>query len=383
MASYDVIVIGVGSMGSAACYYLAKGGAKVLGIEQFSIPHENGSHAGQSRIIRKAYFEHPDYVPLLERAYHNWKQLEDEAAIQLYFPTGLLYAGKPDGILVKGVKKSAKQYNINIEKVDRTESKSRFPSFTIPEDFEILFEPDAGFLTPERCILSFTELAIKAGATIQTQEQLVSWKQDGSVITVQTTKQTYSCKKLIVTTGAWTSHVLPNLQPQLSVTRQVITWGVPQQWEDFTLGNFPCWLIDDAQQPGMYYGFPTLPVSQIGGPIGLKAAYHYPGKPTDANRVDRTISTAEETELVKSVKQYIPTGFDSIHLSKTCLYTNTPDDNFIIDFLPENNNVVVAAGFSGHGFKFASVVGEVLSDLALRGDTTMPIGFLNAKRFNK
>ncbi|MBX2917070.1 MAG: N-methyl-L-tryptophan oxidase [Cyclobacteriaceae bacterium] len=383
MASYDVIVIGVGSMGSAACYYLAKSDVKVLGIEQFGIPHENGSHAGQSRIIRKAYFEHPDYVPLLERAYHNWKQLEAETGTQLYFPTGLLYAGKADGILIKGVKESARQYNINIETINHTESKNRFPSFTIPLDFEILFEPNAGFLTPERCILSFTELAIKAGATIHTHEQLVSWKQDGSVITVQTTKQTYSCKKLIITTGAWTSHVLPNMQPQLSVTRQVVVWGTPQQWDNFIQRNFPCWLIDDAQQPGMYYGFPILPVSQIGGSIGLKAAYHYPGKPTDANRVDRTITPTEETELVKSVRQYLPTGFNSIHLSKICLYTNTPDENFIMDFLPENNNVVVAAGFSGHGFKFASVVGEVLSDLALKGETTMPIEFLNLNRFNK
>jgi sarcosine oxidase len=381
MASYDVIVIGVGSMGSAACYYLAKSGAKVLGIEQFSIPHENGSHAGQSRIIRKAYFEHPDYVPLLERAYHNWKQLEDEAETQLYFPTGLLYAGKPEGILIKGVKESVKQYNIHVEQLNNSETKSRFPSFTIPKDFEILFEPNAGLLTPERCILSFTELAIKAGATIHTHEELLNWKQEGSFITVQTNKYSYSCKKLIVTTGAWTSHVIALLQQQLAVTRQVLAWSIPQQWEDFTLGNFPCWLIDDAEQPGMYYGFPILPVSQVGGPIGLKAAYHYPGKPTAANHVDKVITKSESEELVNSVRRYLPTGFDAIHLLKTCLYTNTPDENFIIDFLPENNNVVVAAGFSGHGFKFASVVGEVLSDLVWKGETTLPIGFLNMKRF--
>lgn len=383
MTSYDVIVAGVGSMGAAASYYLAKSGAKVLGIEQFSISHDNGSHAGQSRIIRKAYFEHPDYVPLLERAYHNWKQLENEIGSQLYFPTGLVYAGKPGGVLIKGVKESAKQYSIPFEEIDQTECKNRFSSFSIPQDFEILFEPDAGFLTPERCILAFTELAIKSGATIQTQEQLVSWKQEGSSITVQTNARTYSCKKLVVTAGAWTSNVLPVLQQQVTVTRQVLAWAIPQQWNNFTMGNFPCWLIDDDQQPGMYYGFPILPVSKFGGPIGLKAAYHFPGKRTDANHVNRKITPDEEAELMKSVNYYLPNAFDTIHVSKTCLYTNTPDENFIIDFVPGCKNVFVAAGFSGHGFKFASVVGEILCDLSLKGKTELPIDFLSALRFNQ
>lgn len=381
MASFDVIVIGVGSMGSAACYYLAKSGVKVLGIEQFSIPHDQGSHAGQSRIIRKAYFEHPDYVPLLERAYHNWRQLESETGTQLYFPTGLLYAGKSDGVLVQGVKASAKQYNIQVDALSLAESKIKFPQFHIPVDFEMLFEPDAGLLTPERCILSFTEQAIKAEATIHTQEQLIAWKEVPGCITVTTNKNTYTCAKLIITTGAWTAHVAPELKKQLTVTRQVLAWAIPYQSDSYALGKFPCWLIDDAQQPGMYYGFPILPTAQLGGPIGLKAAYHYPGQPTDANQVNRTISKTEETELMQSVRQYLPEGFTAIHVSKTCLYTNTPDENFIIDFLSQNNNVIVAAGFSGHGFKFASVVGEVLSELALKGESKLPIGFLSTKRF--
>jgi sarcosine oxidase len=381
MASFDVIVVGVGSMGSAACYYLAKSGVKVLGIEQFSIPHEQGSHGGQSRIIRKAYFEHPDYVPLLERGYHNWRQLESEIGTQLYFPTGLLYAGKPEGVLIQGVKESAKQYNIQVDALSLAESKKKFPQFHIPADFEILFEPDAGLLTPERCILSFTEQATKAGATIHAQEQLIAWKEEQGGVTVTTNKNTYTCAKLILTTGAWTAHVAPEFKKQLKVTRQVLAWAIPQHVESYALGKFPCWLIDDAQQPGMYYGFPILPATQFDGPVGLKAAYHYPGQPTDVNHVNRTISKIEETELMQAVQHYLPEGFTSVHLSKTCLYTNTPDENFIIDFLPNQHNVIIAAGFSGHGFKFASVVGEVLSELALKGESKLPIGFLNATRF--
>lgn len=379
--SFDVIVVGVGSMGSATCYYLAKSGVNVLGIEQFSIPHEQGSHAGQSRIIRKAYFEHPDYVPLLERAYNNWKQLESETGTQLYFPTGLLYAGKPDGVLIQGVKESAKQYNIQVDAVSPQEGRNKFPQFQIPADFEILFEPDAGLLTPERCILSFKDQAIKAGATIHTQEQLIGWKEEPGNVTVTTNKNMYTCAKLILTTGAWTANMATMLHKQLTVTRQVVAWANPQQGENFALGNFPCWLIDDAQQPGMYYGFPILPAKQFDGPVGLKAAYHYPGQPADVNQVNRTITKTEETELMESIRQYIPEGFTEVHVSKTCLYTNTPDENFIIDLLPNQQNVLVAGGFSGHGFKFAAVVGEVLSELALQGETKLPIGFLSAKRF--
>ncbi|MCW5910909.1 MAG: N-methyl-L-tryptophan oxidase [Cyclobacteriaceae bacterium] len=380
-ATFDVIVLGAGSMGASACYYLAKSGVKVLGIEQFGIPHEQGSHAGQSRIIRKAYFEHPDYVPLLERAYHNWKELESETSSQLYFPTGLLYAGKPGGVLIKGVKESAKKYSIQVDELNAGERAKRFPQFNIPADYEVLFEPDAGFLTPERCILSFTEQAIKSGAAIHTHEQLLEWKQDGDSISVRTNKSSYACKKLVVTTGAWTPHVLPVLQKHLTVTRQVLAWAIPKQWEQFSLEKFPCWLIDDENKPGMYYGFPVLPASQFGGPVGLKAAYHYPGQATDANFVNRNVAPAEEQELMQAVNRYLPDGFNTIHTSKTCLYTNTPDENFIIDFLPGYSNVVIAAGFSGHGFKFAPVVGEILSELSINGKTNLPVGFLNANRF--
>jgi sarcosine oxidase len=234
---FDVIVLGVGSMGSATCYQLASRGVSVLGLEQFSIPHDQGSHAGQSRIIRKAYFEHADYVPLLERAYENWKQLEVTTGSQVYFPTGLLYAGKPDDILIKGVKHSAEKYNVLIESISKQELSNRFPQFQVPEGYEVLFEPDAGFVTPERAVSLYTSEAIKAGVTIHSNERTLSWKQSGSNIEVVTDKGKYVCNKLVITAGAWTDKFLPGLSNHLRVTRQVIAWVNPTHQKQFELGN--------------------------------------------------------------------------------------------------------------------------------------------------
>ncbi len=378
---FDVIVIGVGSMGSATCYQLASRGVSMLGLEQFSIPHDQGSHAGQSRIIRKAYFEHADYVPLLEKAYENWKHLEAITGSQVYFPTGLLYAGKPDELLIKGVKYSSEKYNVPLEAISKQDLVKRFPQFQIPDEYEVLFEPDAGFVTPERAVSLYVSEAIKAGVTIHSNERTLSWKQTESNIEVITDKGSYVCNKLVIAAGAWTDKLLPELSNHLRVTRQVIAWLNPKNQKQFEFGNFPCWLIDDHTQHGMYYGFPVLPTEKFGAPAGLKVAHHYPGSPTHADSVDRNVTQEDEQVLIKSVSKFLPDGYESMSVLKTCLYTNTPDENFIIDFVPDSNkNVIIAAGFSGHGFKFVSVVGEIVADFAAEGRTSLAIGFLNVQR---
>lgn len=379
---YDVIVLGVGSMGSATCYYLAKRGYKVLGLEQFDIPHELGSHAGQSRIIRKAYFEHPDYVPLLERAYQNWKVLEEESGEQIYFKTGLLYFGKAEHALIKGLRLSASQYSIRVDEMNAQEQVRDFPQFNIPSDYERLIEPDAGFVTPERSILLYTQQALRAGADIHTKEKTTEWKKSGSTIRVTTNKGVYECKKLIITAGPWASKIVPTIANNLNVTRQVAAWVKPKNWKKFELGNFPCWTITDGQKPGIFYGFPILPVGQFGGPLGLKLAYHKHGTISDPDTINRTPTKEDEDTLKYALNTFIPEGFESMHVVKTCMYTNTPDENFILDFVPGYDDVVVATGFSGHGFKFASVVGEIMADLAMNGKSSQPIGFLNANRFS-
>ena len=247
-------------MGSSACYYLAKRGYKVLGFEQFDIPHENGSHAGQSRIIRKAYFENPDYVPLLNRAYENWKTLEAETKTQIYYRTGLVYFGPPDNVIMKGVKQSASLYKIPLERLNAESTIKRFPKFKIPANFETLFEPDAGFVTPEKAILLYTEQAIKRGGEIHTKEKVIEWTKDGTGITVTTNKNTYRCNKLIITAGAWAGKMIRGLSSKIKVTRQFTAWVKPKVHEDFILNNFPCWLIADDAKPGAYYSFPILPV---------------------------------------------------------------------------------------------------------------------------
>ena len=379
---FDVIVLGVGSMGSSACYHLAKQGYTVLGLEQFDIPHEQGSHAGQSRIIRKAYGEDPDYVPLLERAYQNWKTLEEETQTQVYFKTGLFYGGGPTDKFLETIKISSAKYKVPVNQLSAAECSRKYPQFNLPADFQRLEEPDAGLLTPERCILLMTEQAIRRGAAIHTKERVLEWKREKGAITVKTDRATYSAGKLVITAGPWAAKMMPAIAAQLKVVRQVLAWMKPKKWEPFSLENFPCWIIQDGATDG--YGFPVLPVGKFGGPVGLKIALHQGVSDTvDPDAVNRKTSEQDEKALIDFMRKFIPEGYASTLTMKTCLYTNTPDYNFIIDYLPGfDKDVAVAAGFSGHGFKFVSVVGEIMADLATKGTTPLPIGFLSARRFS-
>jgi len=389
--AFDVIVIGVGSMGSSACYYLSKKGYKILGLEQFSISHEFGSHAGQSRIIRKAYFENADYVPLLERAYQNWKALEEETGTKIYHPTGLVYFGPHSHSLIEGVKQSASLYDIELSTFNPEETSKKFPWFKTPNNFETLYEPDAGFVTPEKAIKLYTEQAIRNGAEIHTNEKVLDWKKDGDSVVVTTDKSVYRCSKLIITAGAWARKMIPALSGKLKITRQFVAWinprpagpsGQAKDWDEFTLNNFPCWLLADDEKPGCYYGFPILPEAEFGGPAGFKLAHHYPATETDPDHVNREATNEDEKNLEYALNKYLPGCFESFLSYKVCLYTNSPDEDFIIDKLPgSEDRVVIATGFSGHGFKFASVVGEILTDLAIDGSTDLPIYFLRASRF--
>lgn len=378
---FDVIVLGVGSMGVAACYHVSRAGASVLGLEQFAIPHERGSHGGQSRIIRQAYFEHPDYVPLLKRAYHNWQQLEHRAATHVYHPTGLLYAAPPGHFLISGTQTSAARYNVALQTLAPSERHVRFPAFQLPHHYDVLVEPEAGLLLPHRCLSAYKEQALLAGAVIKEHQRVWGWQKKGNEVVVITAQGEYRCRTLVITAGAWAGQVLPSLASSLRVTRQVIAWVQPQKPALFQLGSFPCWLIAHPALPGSFYGFPVLPHEKVGGPAGLKIAYHHPGRVVEADEPDRGDTQSDVDVLMDALNTYLPLGCGQLLTVKTCLYTSTPDEHFVIDFLPDmNHQVVVAAGFSGHGFKFVSVVGEVLSDLALQKKTDLPIGFLGLSR---
>lgn len=378
---YDVIVIGVGTMGAPACWYLAKNKYSVLGLEQFDIPHDLGSHAGQSRIIRKAYYEHRNYVALLERAYHNWKQIEDETQSKLYYKTGLLYFGDPSSVLIKGTRDTAAEFNIPLEIFTPQEASKRFPATQFAAHHQVLFEPDAGFITPEKAIAVYTTDAIIKGADIHGREKVIDWNYKGGIISVQTDKGKYTADRIIICAGAWTKKIIPFLPASLNITRQLIAWVKPKSWEKFSFGNFPCWFIND-DNGNLFYGFPILPPATFGGPVGLKLAHHKPGDPADPDQVDRTFKPGEEQLLVEMLNKYFPGAAENVLTLKTCLYNNSADADFIIDFIPgTDSRGVVATGFSGHGFKFGSVVGEIVADLAVKGKSEMSLGFLSLERF--
>lgn len=379
---YEVIVIGVGSMGSATCWYLANRGVKVLGIEQFDIVHEHGSHTGQSRIIRKAYYEHPDYVPLLERSYLNWKTIETITGASIYHRTGMLYLGRTGSPILQGVLKSSELHNVKTLVATPEYVKAEYPVFQIPEDFNAVVEPDAGFLLPEKAISLYSEDAIKKGAEIKTNERVSGWYQEGKILSVKTNKGNYKAEKLVITAGAWTSKLFGDVKINLKVTKQTLAWINPAEWNPFTMGKFPCWFIDDPDK-GSFYGFPILPAKEFGGPIGLKMARHVHGKVVDPDSFIRDTDEAAVNDIRYVAEKYFPSaGFDVLSC-KTCLYTNTSDENFIIDHLPgTGGKVTIACGFSGHGFKFVSVVGEILADLSTKGRSDLPIEFLSLRRLN-
>jgi sarcosine oxidase len=378
--TFDCIVVGGGSMGSSTAYQLAKRGQKVLVLEQFDFIHGFGAHGGQSRLIRKAYFEHPDYVPLLLRAYENWAQLEKETQQQVYFPTGILYFGEKGDALLESIKNSARIYELPLNVLDTPETKQKYPMFSgVPDDWESIFEPEAGFLLPEKCVRLYLQEAIKHGATLKAREKVTAWqeKTDGQ-IAVTTEKATYYAQKIIFTAGAWSEQLMHDLQLPLKVTRQILGWVQPQNWPSFVNGKMPCWAISDKEK-GLYYGMPILQEEDAGGPLGFKLGCHKHGDIVQPDTVDRNIYEADENTFRDGLQQYMPAANGETLSIKTCLYTNTPDENFIIDQHPHYKNVVFACGFSGHGFKFVSVVGEILSDLALEGETQQPIGFLRLR----
>jgi sarcosine oxidase len=386
---FDYIIIGGGSMGSATAYHLAKKGQKVLLLEQFDFIHPHGAHVGQTRLIRKAYFEHPDYVPLLLKAYQNWAALEAETNEKVYFETGILYFGEQNDTLLENTRASALLYNLKLDILEMAKTKQKYPMFdAIPDDWECLFEPEAGFLLVEKCVQLYLKQALTFGATLKAQEKVLNWAKntDGTSrgnregVSVTTEKGQYHAKKLIFTAGAWTDKLLQDLNVPLKVTRQILGWVKPEKWADFTLDNFVCWGISDTEK-GLYYGMPILNGEDTNGPIGLKLGCHKHGDTVNPDNVNRAITDADEATFRHCLEKYIPAANGDVLAIKTCLYTNSPDENFIIDHHPKHKNVILACGFSGHGFKFASVIGEILCDLALRGETELPIGFLSLDRF--
>ena len=377
---YDVIVVGVGTMGASTCYHLARRGVRVLGLEQFDIPHGRGSHHGHSRVIRLVYFEHPDYVTLLRRSYENWRDLEAESGQKLLYLTGGLYLGHPDGSVITKTVAVARGHGLNHQLLDRNEMASRYPQFHLTEDFVGFFEPDAGFVTASRAVATFAHQALCGGAELHGHEPVLDWEESSGGVTVNTPKGRYRADTVVFCGGAWSSRLLGDLGVKLTVTRQVMVWVWPRDPASFQLGQFPIWCLDRSSTgpfTGVHYGFPMIPDEP-----GLKLALHFPGTLTDPDCVVHEPADGDEETIRPLLRQIIPDGDGPLLAIRPCLYTSTPDSHFIVDRHPQRGRAVVACGFSGHGFKFAAVMGEVLADLVTTGRSELPLDLFSLSRFS-
>lgn len=363
-------------MGSAACAALARRGINVLGIEQHTIPNDQGSSGHQSRIFRLAYYEHADYVPLLKQAYTGWLELNKVADAPVFTETGGLYMGPEGGEFVEQSQASAISHGLEFERLDADAIRTRFPVLNIPDEFVGLFEQPAGMIFPERAIEAQAKLARSHGAHLLEGVKVGCWKQQGSRITVDTDAGIYTCDRLVICSGAWTQDLCPEMP--LTVSRQVLGWMQPPNPDLVSHRNFTTWAIELHDQ-SLLYGFPMC--DGLDGPKGFKLARHLPGASCDPNTLDRTAMPEDEAGFMSYAKEFLPDAVGPITDMKICLYTNTPDKHFIIDQHPDHDQVYIATGFSGHGFKFQPIVGEILADLAITGTTDQPIEFLGMDRF--
>ncbi len=372
---YDTIIIGLGAFGSAAAAELSIRGKKVLGLDQFSIPNAMGSHHGHSRIFRTAYFEHPDYVPLLRHAHKRWIELDRKRGGGLFVQTGALYAGPRGCRTIEGAMQSAKQHRLDAQRLARGELNHRFPQIKIPESFDAVWESCAGLIVPEFAVSIFVREAMTHGAELHGHEGVLEWSASPQGVQVRTTKGTYEAASLIITAGAWASGVLQGLKIPLRVTRQVQAWYWPKRPALFGMPGFPVWGFEN-EEGHFHYGFPMQ-----ASPPGFKIALHNTGETIDPTSPDRSARPGDEAQTRAALKRYFPDADGSLLALTTCLYTNSLDEHPILDLHPQHRNVAFLCGCSGHGFKFAPVFGEILADLVTQGKTEHKSQFLTASRF--
>jgi sarcosine oxidase len=374
--TYDVIVLGAGGMGSAAAYHAARRGARVLALERFDIPHAFGSSHGLSRIIRFAYWEHPSYVPLVRRAQTLWRDLEQRAGEELLVQTGSIDAAAPGTRPMVGVLDACREFRMAHEVLDGAALRARFPGYRLPDAMTAVFQPEGGILRPERCIAAHVAAARDCGAHIHANERVTRWDARSDRVAVQTDRGTYHARRLVITAGPWLGDVAPSLRPRVAVERQVVAWLKPSRPELFAPERFPVFYLHGDD--GSYYGFADL--DGRGFKIGK---YHHRRELVHPDAVNRHCSAEDLAVLLDATRRYFPDAEGAVADTSTCLFTNTPDEHFLLDVLPDAPAVSIAGGCSGHGFKFCSVVGEILADLALDGGTRHDISLFALRRFDQ
>jgi sarcosine oxidase len=372
--TYDVIVVGVGGMGSAACWQLARRGRRVLGLERFDIPNARGSSHGLTRIIRLAYCESPSYVPLLRRAYALWDEAAAAFGEPLLVTTGSLDAGPPESALFRDALESCRLHALDHEVLTGAEVNRRHPGYRLPDRFAAVFQPDGGFVLSERAVVAHATMAIAAGAEIHARERVLEWSPiAGGGVRVVTARGAYEAGRLVLSPGAWIGELVPALKGVAVAERQVLGWFQPADPAKFAPATFP--VLNLMVEEGRYY---LLPVYGVPGlKIGL---YHHLGEKGPADALSREVTAADEALLRRCLAHYFPEADGPVMSLRTCLFTNVPDEHFVIDTLPGRPEVVVASPCSGHGYKFASVVGEIVADLATTGQSRCDLSMFRLDR---
>ena len=376
---FDAIVIGLGGMGSAALDHLARRGLRVLGVEQFTIPHVLGSSHGLTRIIRLAYFESPKYVPLLRRSYELWHELEREAGEKLLHVTGSIDAGWNGSRTVEGSLEACREHGLPFESMDAARLNHRYPGYALEPGMTAVFQPHGGFLVPERCVTAHVERAVRHGATVVQNQRVLNWEASEHGVRVRTASETYLAARLVITAGPWARALVSSLSSLAVPERQVVMWSAVEDDSMFSPERFPVFNLqvshDDSER---YYGFPIH--GRQGFKIGRYNHRKERGNPEDLSRQ----TDADDEELLRrAVRRFFPKANGPALAAETCLFTNTPDKDFILDHVDGLRSVAMAAGFSGHGFKFCSVVGEIMADLVTAGESSFDLRMFRVDRFSR
>ena len=374
--NYDVMIIGAGSMGMAAGYYLSKSGKKTLLLDSFHPPHNKGSHHGETRIIRYAYAEGEEYVPFILKAQELWNKLERDTGKSLFIPTGVLSVGNRESNFIQNTISSSTTYSLPLEVMDPAEVQNRWSGITMPNDSIGCFEPTSGVLKCEESIKAYQMLAEMNGATILSNSRVKEIHIQEEKVTIKTSDKTFHTDSLVVAAGAWSGHLLSMLDLDLPLTpvRKTFAWFDANE-KIYNANDFPAFAFETSQ--GLYYGFPSVDGA------GLKVGRHDGGERINPDEGMKQFGeiVEDEEDLIQFLNQYLP-EIGRLKDGKTCMYTLTPDEKFVIDVHPKYSNVAIAAGFSGHGFKFSSAVGQALSNLIVSGKNEIDISQFSIDRFN-
>ncbi|OKH86891.1 N-methyl-L-tryptophan oxidase [Thalassospira sp. TSL5-1] len=374
---YDVAVIGLGAMGSAAISFLAARGVRVIGFEAASPAHGLGSSHGDSRLIRLGYFEDPSYVPLLHRAYDNWRDLENQLRETILNVTGVLQVGQPDSDIITGTLASCELHNLAHEKFNAAETRKRFPVFGLQDDEIAVLDPNGGWLKPEAALWGYLRLAAANGAKLHIGEKVDGLSSGDKGVIISASGQKYHAAKVIVATGAWISQLVPGLQALANPIRQVVAWYRPENGFVTNPIRMPAFLRDDTEN-GTFFGFPEI------GADGVKIGRHaHFMESIDPDKPNPPVNDQDLALLDEFAARCLP-GMNGRRVNAvTCRYTMLPGEDFLLDHLPGDDRVIVASPCSGHGFKFTSVIGEILADLATQGGTDLPIDAFTFDRLMK